>query len=235
MLQYQFPESGSTMFTFNVLSTDCGQKALLGQAMAKSSSSPVRIFLEPTLRNAWASMKIELPKGKQTLMWMGISMIGQQADSSSLKVIRIRKVQISAESTTVVPARLVQLVLPALAGHKTVNHVLWTTFLSKVRPAVVSVQKTDTLYRAFFNAWSALCVPTLITWRELVFVSLMAKLSCRTHGLSRRYLERTRTLQSYLWCRRPSARIVQRELFGIIWRFFGAGFLLAVQDWSSHQ
>ena len=83
------------MFTFNVLSTDCGQKALLGQSMAKSGSSPVRIFLEPTLRNAWTSIKTELPKGKQTLMWMGISMIGQQTDSSSLKVIRIRKVQIS--------------------------------------------------------------------------------------------------------------------------------------------
>ncbi|GAU93556.1 hypothetical protein RvY_05482 [Ramazzottius varieornatus] len=108
--EYQFPESGTTMFTFNVLSSDCrtglSQKALLGDAISKSGSTPVRIFLDPTTRNSWAAVKTDLPKGKHTLVWTGISMIGQQ--DSSRKSIRIRKVQVSgvnySRSCTVCPA-----------------------------------------------------------------------------------------------------------------------------------
>ncbi|OQV24404.1 hypothetical protein BV898_01938 [Hypsibius exemplaris] len=85
--EYQFPDS-STMFTFSANSHECRSTVTGSDATVDT----LRLVPDHTVRSSWLAAKLDLPRGKFTLMWLGISMINMRG--SSYNPVRIRRVQV---------------------------------------------------------------------------------------------------------------------------------------------
>lgn len=89
--EYQFPES-NLMFVFSTVRSECEEN---GSAATRNRKT----FPEQTGRNTWAVSKTKLQMGKQTLVWLGVSMASGNQENL-YKPIRMRSVRIEGVKYT---------------------------------------------------------------------------------------------------------------------------------------